>query len=141
MKRCTICKEEFSLSFFNMNRSKKDGLSDVCRECNKKHSRAYYKANHSKHLKAVRAINRKRVAASREKLRTWQQEHPCVDCGESDTVVLELDHVRGKKLKHVTKMIAQGYGWHAISVEIGKCESRCANCHRRKTAQEFHWAK
>jgi hypothetical protein len=62
----------------------------------------------------------------------------CVDCGETDAVVLELDHVNGKKHRNVGDMMS-GYGWKRILAEISKCEIRCANCHRRKTARDFKW--
>ena len=28
-----------------------------------------------------------------------------------------------------------------VEAEIAKCELRCANCHRRRTAQQFDWPK
>jgi hypothetical protein len=34
-----------------------------------------------------------------------------------------------------------GYGWNRILAEIAKCQVRCANCHRRKTARDFKWFK
>ena len=62
----------------------------------------------------------------------------CIDCGESDPIVLELDHVHGEKYRNVGDMMS-GYGWKRILAEISKCEVRCANCHRRKTARDFKW--
>lgn len=58
-------------------------------------------------------------------------EHPCVDCGESDPVVLDFDHLRDKT-KNVTAMLNST--WPRIRREIEKCEVVCANCHRRRTA-------
>lgn len=60
------------------------------------------------------------------------KEHPCVDCGETDPVVLEFDH-RGEKSFEVTQTFADR-SWRSILDEIEKCEVRCANCHRRRTA-------
>lgn len=71
----------------------------------------------------------------------WQQEQSCIDCGIDNFVVLELDHVRGKKTANVADMIRQGYSWEAIQKEIKKCEVVCANCHRIRTAIEFNWYK
>ena len=62
----------------------------------------------------------------------YLSEHPCVDCGESDPIVLEFDHVEGKTM-NVSKMRSQRYKWSVIVKEIAKCEVRCANCHRRTT--------
>jgi hypothetical protein len=61
--------------------------------------------------------------------------HPCVDCGETDIVCLDFDHVRGKKRLSVSAMM-RWYCWSSIEEEIAKCDVRCANCHRRKTARE-----
>ena len=55
----------------------------------------------------------------------------CVDCGESDMLVLEFDHV-GRKLGQVSTMV-----WNVslgtLKAEITECELRCCNCHRRVT--------
>jgi hypothetical protein len=69
--------------------------------------------------------------------RAWEYlgQHPCVDCGESDPVVLQFDHVRDKRY-NVSTMIRGGFAWSTVEAEIEKCEVRCGNCHRRKTARE-----
>jgi hypothetical protein len=56
----------------------------------------------------------------------------CVDCGESDLVVLDFDHV-GRKRATVTKLAYQGCSLQRLDEEISMCEVRCANCHRRRT--------
>ena len=66
-------------------------------------------------------------------------EHPCVDCGESNPIVLEFDHVRGKKYKAVSELMSWDYSLKTLKDEIAKCDVRCANCHRIKTAQERGW--
>jgi hypothetical protein len=33
-------------------------------------------------------------------------------------------------------MLCSGFSWAAIEAEIEKCEVRCGNCHRRRTARE-----
>lgn len=60
--------------------------------------------------------------------------HPCVDCGEADPIVLEFDHL-GKKTSAIADMMRLHARWDEILVEIAKCEVRCANCHRRRTAR------
>jgi 5-methylcytosine-specific restriction endonuclease McrA len=62
-----------------------------------------------------------------------------VDCGEKDPIVLEFDHIHSKKA-NVAAMLNH-HGWPAIQQEIEKCEIRCANCHRRRTAKQFGWFK
>lgn len=59
----------------------------------------------------------------------------CVDCEISDLLVLEFDHVRDKR-ELVTKLANRECSLKTIRAEIAKCEVRCANCHRRRTAKE-----
>ncbi len=59
---------------------------------------------------------------------------PCVDCGEPDPIVLEFDHVRGEKRADVDSLITVGCSRALLLAEIAKCDVRCANCHRRRTA-------
>lgn len=78
---------------------------------------------------------RARTVENSRRLAEHLKTHPCVDCAETDIVVLEYDHIRGKKDKDVAAMLG-GSSWPTIQKEIAKCVVRCANCHRRKTAKE-----
>ena len=72
----------------------------------------------------------------------YLREHPCVDCGEADPIVLDFDHRdREHKVDSVMKLVLSGYGWETILAEIAKCDVRCANCHRRRTAVQLGWFK
>lgn len=77
---------------------------------------------------AVRKINA-------ENMVEYLHNHPCVDCGEKDIVVLEFDHVRGVKSRAVSKIMWDPKEWSVVLKEIEKCDVRCANCHRRVTAK------
>ncbi|HUQ34490.1 MAG TPA: hypothetical protein VM095_20380 [Pyrinomonadaceae bacterium] len=71
-----------------------------------------------------------------EKIYEYLEGHPCVDCGESDPIVLEFDHVRGKKSYAVSSLGWRLVSWDSVMKEIAKCDVRCANCHRRRTAEQ-----
>lgn len=97
-------------------------------------SRKHYELNREKMI--ARAVAHKRMA--RAKLRAWRQDylatHPCVDCGESDPVVLEFDHQHSKSF-NLGDAPRTGHSVAKCKAEAEKCEVRCANCHRRKTHQ------
>ena len=67
------------------------------------------------------------------------KDNPCVDCGESNPVLLELDHVRGDKKLRVSRLVQTGYSLKCIEEEIAKCVVRCVRCHRLRTANEENW--
>lgn len=63
-------------------------------------------------------------------------EESCVDCEENNFLVLEFDHVRGSKTASISQMIRKPrtFSIEMVKVEISKCEIRCGNCHRMRTA-------
>lgn len=75
-------------------------------------------------------------------LAAYLAEHPCVDCGMSDVRVLDFDH-RDPTTKRlcIAQMLTGGWTWQAILDEIDKCDVRCANCHRVRTATVENWWK
>lgn len=99
-------------------------------EKNKARCKEYYRRNKEKQKAAIKA----RVQLVRDKFLDYLQEHPCVDCGESDPVVLEFDHISDDKAYNISRLLS-GYSWDKVLVEMNKCEVVCCNCHRRRTSQ------
>ena len=64
---------------------------------------------------------RQREAAQRRSSSTTCESHPCVDCGETDIVVLEFDHLRDKTASNVSYLISTNE-IRRIKEEIEKCE-------------------
>jgi hypothetical protein len=58
----------------------------------------------------------------------------CVDCGERDIIVLEFDHI-GFKRDSVLNLAWSEYALATVRLEAARCEVRCCNCHRRRTAE------
>lgn len=84
----------------------------------------------------------RRYKENRWKLWAYLVDHPCIDCGETNPVLLEFDHNSGKnKRGDVSRMICDGYAWTTILTEIQKCSVRCANCHRLRTTRQLMHAK
>lgn len=95
----------------------------------------------TKHRQHVNIWRKGRYDELTAKIEAYLSEHPCVDCGEPDPVVLDFDHVRGKKVACVSTMVRDSCSWNTIAAEIQKCEVRCANCHRRKTHRDLEGRK
>lgn len=138
-KRCVICKRSLATSEFNRRALSSDGLQIHCRECNRQASRAYYRRTRKKHLLDVRVHRDAQVARNRALLVEHLLQHPCADCGEESLEVLEFDHVRGKKVEAVPKLAARPVRLELLKSELAKCEVRCVNCHRRRSARTLGW--
>lgn len=59
----------------------------------------------------------------------------CVDCGNKNLSVLDLDHVRGQKTMAVSALAWKKTSLRKFFAELDKCEPRCANCHRLATLE------
>lgn len=137
MKECIKCKSEKPLEEFNRSPKNKGGRHSYCRVCQKEH----YKNNSVSHKANVKKNKIRSMSIAREFI--WERlAEGCVDCGESDPIVLEFDHVdREDKALNVSAMIRSGYGLDRIKKEVEKCLVRCCNCHRRRTTHQFDWWK
>jgi hypothetical protein len=139
MKTCFKCKVSKPADEFHNLSKNKDGLDSKCKVCKREYHRLYYLEKEGR-KEQIRAHAAKLRLTNRTNLIEYLKAHPCVDCGEPDTVVLEFDHVRGEKKTEVSNMI-KNTNWTNILLEIEKCEVRCANCHKRKTTRQFgHFA-
>jgi hypothetical protein len=98
-----------------------------------KYAQKHYNDNKELYNKRRLLSNRKIKQKSREFINDYLKANPCVDCGESDPIVLEFDHVFGDKKYNVADLLKGYYAIETIKLEIKKCEVRCANCHRRVT--------
>lgn len=124
---CEVTKAREEFGTCNRRRRK------MCKICCAAAVRKTYRMNIGYRQKA----SDKRKARALEKHRFLYQyvrDHPCVDCGETDPLVLQFDHVIGNKSQDVPGM--SQHSLEKIIEEIAKCVIRCANCHARKTACE-----
>lgn len=100
----------------------------------------YYYSNKDKVFAKAKAHDALQRIKLKEIIQKHLLDHPCVDCGESDPVVLEFDHVDPvEKKDNISTMVVKRVSVAKLVNEISKCEVRCCNCHRRKTAKQFNW--
>jgi hypothetical protein len=133
MRRCGRCKLEKPAEDFAWRRKKKGQRDNYCRPCRAAYKQEHYAANRQRYIDSAGRRKRMLVAERIDFLVTYLREHPCIDCGETDPIVLEFDHLRDKKFG-----IAAGLRdreWQSVLDEMAKCEVVCANCHRRRTAK------
>ena len=141
MKICSKCDFDYPTpleDYFAKRSDTEDGFQRSCKKCvaiwHKKHykkNKAYYKKKAIKHNSEYRLRNLQYIV-------DYLKQHPCVDCKETDPVVLEFDH-QGDKDYNVSRM--HTFCLQTLIDEIAKCQVRCANCHRRKTAKQFSYYK
>src|SRR5438876_11904036 len=103
--------EEFAWRF------KSKGVRNaVCRTCQSKYGKQYYHTYRDKYIAKAGVRNKVVRQAARDFVLGYLREYPCVDCGESDPVVLEFDHQHSKIAEIGTLMRA------AASLETLKAE-------------------
>lgn len=139
-KICTKCNLSKNSREFNKHSRRSDGLQAYCRSCTSRHLKGLYETTsyRSDKLKRLKEVRQE----MRRKVYEYLKRNPCVDCGESDVVVLDFDHISPEdKLGSVMSIVGNSTRWEPVFDEIRKCEVRCSNCHRRKTAKQFGWYK
>jgi hypothetical protein len=140
LKLCGACKLYKNVSEFRVKNKLTGLLTSSCKSCLSIYQRKHYSENKNYYKEKATAFNKEQRIKLRENIYDYLSDHPCVDCGENDPIVLEFDHI-SNKIVSVSSMIRDANSWEFILCEISKCEVRCANCHRRKTARQFGWFK
>ncbi len=131
-RRCGACGETKPVEEFNWRRKQKGQRDNMCRPCRAKYKQEHYATNRQRYIDNA-GLRRKRIGEERmQMLVAYLREHPCVDCGESDVLVLEFDHLGDKEFSIGGAF--RDRSLQAILDEMAKCEVVCANCHRRRTA-------
>ena len=142
MKICNVCKLEKENSEFSKNKNKTDGLQNRCKLCDKERSKKYYMANKARMTEQLKKTKVERLSKNRKLFFDYLKTCSCIECGIDNPVVLDFDHIDSNEKTHeVSKMVHDGYSWSRIMEEIDKCEVRCSNCHRIKTAKDQEWYK
>jgi hypothetical protein len=96
LKPCGRCGEVKPVANFAWRRKARGQRDNYCRPCRAEYHREQYAANRQRYIdNAVR--RKKEVAAERAAyLFEFFRSRPCADCGETDPLVLEFDHLADK---------------------------------------------
>ncbi len=101
-------------------------------------AKKHYEANKAVIIERSKKKNGERREMFKRVTAEYLSTHHCVDCGESDPIVLDFDHVRGEKRCNIAEAGRVLSSLSDLEEEIAKCEIRCANCHRRVTYSRRH---
>lgn len=136
MPTCSKCEIDKPLSEYPKSQNKR-GFMYHCRDCQRQYGRNHYKNNKTSVISRNRRWDKIQTDLTRNFIYNYLITHQCVDCGETDIIVLEFDHVRGEKLCNISLIFSGGKAFNIgeITAEIEKCDVRCANCHARQTAK------
>jgi 5-methylcytosine-specific restriction endonuclease McrA len=146
MKQCSKCEEYKDISEYFVRDKATSKLHAQCKQCYKAHRQTFYAEHYAKY----KSLYQKRATERRAKLRTefrinmlaYLSNQKCAVCSESDIRVLELDHLNPlTKSFTVSQAVKLGRSWDEVLIEINKCQVLCANCHKRRTSQQFGWYK
>jgi len=121
---CTNCGHINPEDQFKSSHCRRQRLTKWCQTCRQSQSRSQ--------------INPTTTAGKcRARWEEWKSKNPCVICGETDTQLIEADHLRDK----VRPCSASSYwacrgGVPALEKELAKCQSLCCWHHRLKSDRE-----
>ena len=124
-RKCSKCGKTKALSSFQMayrterNRWSREGVCKTCVSIRGK----------EKHKNSNLDI--------RKYVFDYLKTHPCVDCGETNVLALEFDHLHSKKFDIGTALGRSTKLANRVKSEITKCVVRCSTCHRIKTHMEI----
>lgn len=144
VKVCGKCKESLPLSSFRFKNKERGTYQSYCIECNKVKNKEHYQANKTSYKeksRVYREINPRKPSRQELYLFKFKSENPCVDCGESDPIVLGFDHRDPKEKLFNIGSHRNKFSLEDLKLEIKKCDIRCHNCHARRTAKQFGWYK
>lgn len=140
-KLCSRCGETKPVSEFSIKSKKTGSLTAWCRECRRAYGREHYQANTATYKQRSSRRRREQHPQIRESIYAYLREHPCVDCGERDILLLDFDHRDPSSKRDVVARLARSGTLRAVMLEIAKCDVRCATCHRKRTAVQMNWRK
>lgn len=110
-----------------------------CKTCNREYQRKWFAQNKKVQIDRVRKNTNRQKENIKKIISDFLRNNPCIDCGESDPIVLDFDHVDSETKEYTVAQI-HGYGMSIsrLEKEMSRCVVRCANCHRRRTAKQFN---
>jgi hypothetical protein len=110
MKTCSSCGRTLALSEFNWKDQARGKVQSSCKGCSRAYVRDHYRRNQAYYVRKAMSRNAVRHRTAANSVLAYLRDHPCVDCGECDPVVLDFDHsVRSEKRCDIATMLKDGW--------------------------------
>ena len=138
MQTCKVCNIAKELVDFRFRNKKKRIRHNQCRACDAEYKKRNYTENKLKIIPRTKQNVIQSRLRKQEFIFEYLRNKYCIDCGETDPIVFDFDHVRGKK-EFCISIGTMSRSLTKLKEELSKCEIRCSNCHRRKTAKERNY--
>jgi len=137
---CSKCGLEKNIEQFPLRNNLTHRRQSYCVDCRKTYGASWYERNKEYQKANARKHSIEYRAAAKEYVWNYLLTRHCIQCGESNPVVLEFHHARGEKENDIAHLINQsGSSLNMLIAELKKCDVLCANCHRILTAKERGW--
>ena len=121
VKTCTGCKQTLPVEAFAVKLRARSSRQSVFRPCHSQARRDHDERNKPTIIAQVRARNREVKLRNATNVVNYLLANPCVDCGESDPMVLQ--YVWGKKAANIAELIPFAR-WEVIDAGTAKCVVR-----------------
>lgn len=133
--KCNKCGKGQPLNNFSIEwANNKKWRRPQCKNCRNTQQRAQYRRSETQRAKRKERARKIEIHHWNRRF-TYLNGKQCIDCGNSNPLVLEFDHKDPKqKINNIGSMRNQSD--ETVKAEMDKCEIRCVNCHRKKTAAQ-----
>lgn len=121
MKHCGGCDTWKDESEFNWKNRALRIRHAQCKVCQARYTKEHYRKNPAPYLLRAKERNRRVQGELQRFVFQYLVTHPCVDCGETDPIVLEFDHVDGKKETEISVLVQNSVSLAKVQEEIAKC--------------------
>jgi hypothetical protein len=136
---CGRCQQLMPISNFAWRRKARGQRDNYCRACRAAYKKEHYATHRERYIANAGRRKQALIAERTAYLIEFFRERPCADCGETDALVLEFDHLGHKNFNVSTGL--RNNNWQAVLDEIATCDVVCANCHRRRTSLRAGFAR
>ena len=140
-RRCSRCRAVKPIGDFPLKDRARGTRRSYCWDCCRAYARSHYARNRDTYLRKARRRNRLDRETCQQLAYDHLTSHPCIDCGETDITVLDFDHRDPASKSYEVVHVAARKPWARALAEIAKCDVRCANCHRKRTAEQYGWRR